>query len=164
MSFKIKTIMCAIDLSENSERVLMAAVREAAAHDAEVQLLHIIPSFDPSMAIPIVSFMGETRFSQLMEEKKEETEAAIRKKIDDLKNKMLENEPDGGKDRIKDIHVYEADVVIEILDMAKKLKADMLVMGTHGKGITEHAFVGSVARKVLRRISVPVLLIPGTVR
>jgi nucleotide-binding universal stress UspA family protein len=164
MSFKIKTILCAIDLSENSEGVLMAAVKEAAAHDADVQLLHIIPSFDPAMAIPIVSFMGETRFSQLMEEKKEEAEAAIRKKIDDLKNRMLENEPDGGKDRIKDVHVYEGEVVIEILDMVKKLEADILVMGTHGKGITEHAFVGSVARKVLRRIDVPVLFVPGTVR
>jgi nucleotide-binding universal stress UspA family protein len=77
---------------------------------------------------------------------------------------MLENEPDGGKDRIKDIHVYEGEVVIEILDMVKKLEADILVMGTHGKGITEHAFVGSVARKVLRRIDVPVLFVPGTVR
>ncbi len=164
MSFNIRTILCAIDLSENAELVLMAAVREAAAHDAQIQLLHIIPSFDPAMAIPIVSFMGETRFSQLMEEKKEETEAAIREKIVDLKNRMQENEPDGGTERITDIHVYEGDVVIEILDMAKKLKADILVMGTHGKGITEHAFVGSVARKVLRRTNVPVLLIPGAAR
>ncbi len=164
MSFNIKTILCAIDLSENAELVLMAAVREAAAHDAQIQLLHIIPSFDPAMAIPIVSFMGETRFSQLMEEKKEETEAAIREKIVDLKNRMLENEDDGRTERITDIHVYEGDVVIEILDMAKKLKADILVMGTHGKGITEHAFVGSVARKVLRRTNVPVLLIPGAAR
>lgn len=164
MAFNIRTILCAIDLSENSELVLMAAVREAAAHDAQIQLLHIIPSFDPAMAIPIVSFMGETRFSQLIEDNKEETEAAIREKIDDLKNRMLENGDDGGTERIMDIHVYEGDVVIEILDMAKKLKADILVMGTHGKGITEHAFVGSVARKVLRRTNVPVLLIPGAAR
>ncbi|UCE78977.1 MAG: universal stress protein [Nitrospiraceae bacterium] len=164
MSFKIKTILCAIDLSENSELVLMAAVREAAAHDTEVQVLHIIPSFDAAMAMPIVSFMGEKRFSQLMEEKKKETEATIRKKIDNLKKRMLENEPGGGIDRIKDIHVYKGDVVIEILNMATRLKADILVMGAHGKGITEHTFVGSVTRKVMRRIRVPVLLIPGAVR
>ena len=44
--------------------------------------------------------------------------------------------------------------------MTDKLKADMVVLGTHTKGITQYSFMGSVAKKVLRRINVPVLLVP----
>jgi len=40
------------------------------------------------------------------------------------------------------------------------VKADMVVMGTHGKGWLVHAFLGSEAEKVLHRIKIPVLIIP----
>jgi len=33
-------------------------------------------------------------------------------------------------------------------------------MGTHGKGIMRHAFLGSVTKKVLRRVRKPVFIIP----
>ena len=164
MSFKIKTILCAVDLSENSDQVLSASIAEARVHDARIQLLHIIPSFDAAMAVPIASFMGEDRFSELINEKKEETVAAIRERVDKLNKETQENDPRGGTERIKDIHVYEGDAVIEILNMIDKLGADMLVMGSHGKGITEHTFVGSVARKVLKRVNIPVLLVPSVAR
>ena len=164
MSSKIKTILCAIDLSANSALVLTAAIREALAHDARIQLLHIIPSFDTAMAMPIVSFMGEDRFSELIKEKKAETEASIRARIDELKKTMPESDLKGETGRIEDLHVYEGDAVIEILNMTDKLKADMLVIGTHGKGFTEHTFVGSVARKVLKRVHIPILMVPSVAR
>jgi nucleotide-binding universal stress UspA family protein len=65
------------------------------------------------------------------------------------------------RNRIADIHVLQGDPVIEILDTTKSLNADMLVMGTHAKGITEHTFMGDVAHKVLKRTRVPVLLVPA---
>jgi hypothetical protein len=33
-------------------------------------------------------------------------------------------------------------------------------MGTHSKGFLTHAFLGSVAQKVLDRVKIPVLIIP----
>ncbi len=164
MSLNIKTLLCAIDLSSHTEHVITAAIEEARAHDARIQLLHILPSFDSAMAVPIVSFMGEDRFTQLKNEKKEETIAAIRKKIDELHTGINEKDPKGGTGRIEDIHVYEGDPVVEILNMTNKLHADMLVMGSHGKGTSEHTFVGSVARKVLKRAKVRVLLVPAVER
>jgi nucleotide-binding universal stress UspA family protein len=35
-----------------------------------------------------------------------------------------------------------------------------VIMGSHGKGLLAHAFLGSVAAKVLNRIKVPVYIIP----
>jgi nucleotide-binding universal stress UspA family protein len=43
---------------------------------------------------------------------------------------------------------------------AKKIGADLIVLGTHGKGITKQLLVGSVSESVLRNSQCPVLLIP----
>lgn len=47
----------------------------------------------------------------------------------------------------------------EIVKAAKKEKAQMIVMGTHGHGILGRAILGSVAQNVLTQIELPVLLV-----
>ena len=147
-------------MAPSSGRVLLRSLVEAEAHDAKVHVLHIIPSYDAAMATPIVSFMGEDKFRKLVEEHKDETTEAIKAEIQTLKEKVLNDQLKGAVDRIADIHVYEGDPELELLNMTDQLKADMVVLGTHTKGITQYTFVGSVARKVIRRIKVPVLLVP----
>jgi nucleotide-binding universal stress UspA family protein len=49
----------------------------------------------------------------------------------------------------------------EILKKADDLHCDLIVMGTHGKGIVGQAFFGSVAKRVLRRVRKPVFIIIG---
>ncbi len=48
----------------------------------------------------------------------------------------------------------------EILRKADKLNCDVILMGTHGKGIVNQTFLGSMAKKVLRRTRKPVVIIP----
>jgi nucleotide-binding universal stress UspA family protein len=48
---------------------------------------------------------------------------------------------------------------VEIVKAAKKEKAQMIVMGTHGHGILGRAILGSVAQNVLTQIELPVLLV-----
>ena len=160
MSYGIKNILCCIAMAPSSGGVLLRALIEAEAHEARVHILHIIPSYDYAMATPIVSFMGEEKFEKLIEEHKDETTAAIKAQILLLKEQIVTEHLEGSVDRIADIHVYEGDPELEVLNMTDKLKADMVVLGTHTKGITQYTFMGSVAKKVLRRINVPVLLVP----
>lgn len=47
----------------------------------------------------------------------------------------------------------------EILRMARKEKAHMIVMGTHGHGLISRALMGSVAQKVVADADIPVLLV-----
>lgn len=47
----------------------------------------------------------------------------------------------------------------EIVKAAKKEKANMIVMGTHGHGILGRALLGSVAQSVLTHCDIPVLLV-----
>ena len=47
-----------------------------------------------------------------------------------------------------------------ILKEAKRVGADLIIMGTHGRGAVFNLIVGSVAHAVVRDTSVPVLLVP----
>jgi nucleotide-binding universal stress UspA family protein len=49
--------------------------------------------------------------------------------------------------------------VQEILRAAKREKAHMIVMGTHGHGLLSRALLGSVAQRVLSDCDIPVLLV-----
>jgi nucleotide-binding universal stress UspA family protein len=46
-----------------------------------------------------------------------------------------------------------------IVDRAKRMQADMIVIGTHGRSGLPHMLLGSVAEKVLRAVSCPVLTV-----
>lgn len=52
----------------------------------------------------------------------------------------------------------------EILAQAKRLRSDLIVMGSHGLSGLQKAFFGSTTEQVLRKSNVPVLAIPPSVR
>ena len=56
--------------------------------------------------------------------------------------------------------VREGSAAAEILDQAAGMKADLLVIGTHGRSGFERLVLGSVAEKVLRKASCPVMTVP----
>ncbi len=156
----INKILCCIAMGPNAEWVLLHALQEAAVHDAKVEILHIIPVYDATMATPIVAFMGEEKFRQLAEEYKEETTEAIKREIEELKDTIIRGHFDESVDAIRNIHVFEGDPELEILHMADQLGVDMLIMGTHSKSLSQYTFMGSVAKKVLKRARIPMLLVP----
>ena len=56
-------------------------------------------------------------------------------------------------------HVEESHPGEVISEMATKLEADLIVMGTHGRRGLERALMGSVAREVANTATVPLLLV-----
>jgi nucleotide-binding universal stress UspA family protein len=50
--------------------------------------------------------------------------------------------------------------VEEILKAGDEEGCDLIVLGSHGKGFLQHAFLGSVSRSVLERTQKPVFIIP----
>ena len=54
--------------------------------------------------------------------------------------------------------MVDGDCISCILDLARKLKADLLVVGSHGRGGVPRAILGSVAEGLLRRSEIPVLV------
>ena len=58
------------------------------------------------------------------------------------------------------IEVVEGYPADEIPSKADKLNCDVIIMGTHGKGFLKHSYFGSTSKKVLRRVRIPVFIIP----
>ena len=67
--------------------------------------------------------------------------------------------PDGVEVRT---HVHEgSNVALVLAETARKLEADLIVMGTHGRTGFAHVFLGSVAERLLRSAPCPVLVVPA---
>jgi nucleotide-binding universal stress UspA family protein len=93
------------------------------------------------------------------ENEKKEMKKYIQEKLEAFCRREVKDNPTF-MGRVASIEVLDGDPAGEILQKVDEIRADMVVMGTHGKGLLAHAFLGSVAEKVLHRIKIPVFIIP----
>jgi len=154
-----QNILIATDLTPNSEYAFKHAVLLARHSEAKIHLLHIIPEVDANFRSYVSAVMGEGRLEKFEKQQEEEACAEIKKELGEFTRLELANDP-GDFRNIASIEVYHGHPVSQILQAAERHKADVIVMGTHGKGVLEHTFLGSVTEKVLRRSKRPVFVIP----
>lgn len=60
---------------------------------------------------------------------------------------------------VDDIRVPKGKPHVEILKTAKEIKADMIVIGTHGHNLFQDSLIGSTARRIVKDSKIPVLVI-----
>ena len=148
---EIKRILYTTDLSPNSAYALRYAINSANKHDAGIIILHVVEEMAP--------FFDEERLKVISETKIAEAMDRIRKRLKIFCDRELKDDPESA-DRVVSIEVCQGYPPEEILRKADELNCDVIVMGTHGKGIIRHSFLGSAAQKVLRRVRKPVFIIP----
>lgn len=56
-------------------------------------------------------------------------------------------------------HVGVGELAATILDYARDKNCDLVIMGTHGRGVFKGALLGSVAARVLHQATIPVLFV-----
>ena len=165
---KIKKILYTTDLSKNSAYAFRYAINSAKQHGADIYILHILEiRFLPLGMPPAEEETGMLFEGPLLVERLSEhqTKQIMRAK-EVIQTRLLEfcrRELQGNEallKRVVSIEIVEGDPAAQILRKADELEADIVIMGTHGKGILAHAFLGSVAQKVLQRIKIPVFVIP----
>lgn len=139
---EIRNILCPVDLSDTSARALAYARMLAGWHDATLTALHVV-----WLGIPPVPPSGVPSF--LTDAQQQEFEADLRTFIDGPKNA-----------RPVDAVVLHGPIVAQVLREAKRLPADLIVMGTHGIGGFERLVLGSVTEKLLRKAECPVFTVP----
>jgi nucleotide-binding universal stress UspA family protein len=158
----IKNILYATDLSKNSAYAFRYAVNSAQKHDARIHLLHVFERLSPAAEKMIEIQVEQSQFEELKRKWDHQKEIQIQRIQDRLREfarRELGNEAQA-LNRVASIVVVEGAPEVEILRKMKELDCDILIMGTHSHGIVDHAFLGSVAEKVLRRINKPVFVIP----
>ncbi|MGD9134397.1 MAG: universal stress protein, partial [Desulfobacterales bacterium] len=83
----------------------------------------------------------------------------VKKRLEIFSEKELADDSEAA-DRVQRIEICEGYPAEAILQKAKELDCDEIIMGTHGKGIVANTFLGSVTKRVLRRTRKPVFIIP----
>ena len=152
---KVKTILYASDLSKNSAYAYQYALSCAEKYDAMINIVHIIEDMGPWARSIVEGYLPEGHHAKIMKELKQQIEDRLRVFCDSHADESPECVM-----RVNSISVYEGNPAEEILKQAKKLGADLIFIGSHGKGSSMHPFFGSVAKKVAGLSRIPVVVVP----
>ncbi len=159
MGFKMEKILVAKDLSEQSSEVIRYALELAAKFHAQVYVLHVMPTVDSSVLNMVAMTMGADKLAKLNAQNEAEVAEKTRQQLHDI----IKTEAALLKEDLLHpplVEVHHGEPVAMILDVAERLKVDMIVIGSHSKGKLHYAFLGSVATKVLDKSHRPVVMVP----
>ncbi len=141
MDIRIKSILVPVDFSVAADFAFQYALAIADRHGAAVELLHVTEVSAYSNEEPLE---GDEHY----EAYEERLMGYLRKMIASAKT---------------DIPI-EANLItgvpyVEIVNRAKAWPANLIVIGTHGRTGMKHLLIGSVAERVIRTASCPVLTV-----
>lgn len=142
-----QNILVPTDFGEASQHATDLALTMALRFDAKVTLLHVA-------ALPPYYYSA---YAEGLAFPVEEMETRARTMLQDAQAKVLKQYR-----KVETLLVASEQPWQQILDSAKTVGADLIVMGTHGRRGLSRVVLGSVAEKVVRHATLPVLIAPGT--
>jgi nucleotide-binding universal stress UspA family protein len=134
-------ILVPTDGSPEVDAVIDHAAGLAAAHDAALDALYVVNTAG------YAGLPGDGAIGGLDALMNEQGEAA------------LERAAEHAGDRLSERVLVEGTPSAEIVDYADETGCDLIVMGTHGRGGIDRLLLGSVAERVVRTSSIPVLTV-----
>jgi nucleotide-binding universal stress UspA family protein len=152
---KMNKVLIALDYNPTAQKVAETGYSLAKALKAEVTLLHVTtdPVFYATSGFsPIMGFEGYVNMSPKLMESVDGMKDASLQYLDRIRQHL-------GDKNIK-TKVKEGDFADAILETAKELHSDLIVMGSHSQKWLENIVMGSVTEKVLNHSKTPLFIIP----
>lgn len=139
----VRRILVPVDFSAATNPALRYATRFAESFGATVYPVYVIES------------IGALKEAQIIGERAdmEAAKATMRAKLAELANEEIEELVPVFPD------VEEGRPAEKIVALARKHRADLLIISTHGRTGLKHTLMGSVAEEVVRRAPCPVLVV-----
>jgi len=156
---QVKKILFVTDFSKSSVYAFRYAVLMSELTKAPITIVHVRPGMDPVGEIPVIIHLGEETYRKLTEEKRGEIIQMIKNRLEEFIQRELADDPERER-RVSSIEVLDGDPAAVILDMAEHENFDLIVMGSHGKEVVRHTFLGSTAQRILRHTRKPVVVVP----
>ena len=147
----IKRILVPTDFSEPAAAAVKWATTLALEFDGQLYLLHVVP--EPYM-YPWGTELSTFPVSDILTQSERAAEQHLLR---------LADAAGMPKTRVVTRSVIGTPVD-QILTVIAQDKIDLVVLGTHGRGMVGHLLLGSVAERVVRRSPVPVLTVHGDAR
>jgi nucleotide-binding universal stress UspA family protein len=142
----VKRILIPTDFSDTSSEALSTAIAFARAFAAKIDLIHVF--VEPTYVLPPPVEMATFPFDM------GELLAKFRACLDGERQRIA------AADIPVEALMISGRAAPEIVAHAKKIAADLIVMGTHGRSGFQHALLGSVAERVVHHARCPVLVVP----
>lgn len=142
----LKTVLVATDFGEPSAAALNYGRDLARSYGAALHVVHVAENV-------LARYAGDGSLALLPQLQKEVEESA-RKQLAELVTDEDRRQLHAKAEVLTALGPADA-----IIEYAKSHKADIIVMGTHGRGALAHLLVGSVAERVVRTAPCPVLTV-----
>lgn len=153
----MKKVLIALNYNPTAQKVAESGYLLAKTMGAEVTLLHVIADetyysgYSIIETIPTTGIMGinEKDSAHLFNGGLKE---AMKHFLEKSKNHL-------GDDSIKTL-IKEGAFEETILNTAKKLHIDIIVMGSHTRKWLEKVILGNISEKILQHSTIPLLIVP----
>jgi nucleotide-binding universal stress UspA family protein len=141
---EFKRILCPVDFSDSSIRALAHAEALARWYEAQLTVLHVVPTFEPiqvqaELGVPVQIVNPMPR------------EEVVRQMRPFLERAGVSSEAQ--------LIAEAGDPRTTIVDQALTTRADLIVIGTHGRRGFTRLLLGSVAETVLHEAPCPVMTV-----
>jgi nucleotide-binding universal stress UspA family protein len=140
----VKTIICAVDFSEGSERAVEQGAALAKVMGANLELLHVYQL--PVLALPDGVVTASPEFIARLITQAQDA-------LDAHRTRLAE------QGVLATTNLVEGNPIERIVERASQSAASMLVLGTHGRSGFKRFMLGSTAERVVRLATVPVLTV-----
>jgi nucleotide-binding universal stress UspA family protein len=141
----LKNVLVATDFSEPSANALAYGRDLARSYDATLHILHVTENVLMRYS-PEIGFAVPDLQADLDKAARRELDALIT--ADDVKTLRVVPALESATNPATAINAY-----------AKAHEIDLIVVGTHGRGVVKHFLMGSVAERVVRTAPCPVLAV-----
>ena len=165
---EFKKILYATDLSESGRAAFNYAASLTNRYNAELSIIHVVEE-NPDLLKNLSSYMSKELWEEIKNSNLQEArEILFARKRDNVAIKecvgqYCENiQPaSSGEPYVTYQIIVKAGNPVEcIINEATAGNFDLIVMGRHGHGTLKDSMLGDTARRVLRRATIPTLLVP----
>jgi len=143
----MKTIVAAVDLSQVTAAVVRTGGALAKGLDATLWLVHV--------AAPEPPFVGYDVGPQSVREQVAAQIRSIHRQLQEIEKDLQDQGVRGTA------LLVQGPIVEKIQEETARLKADLLVIGSHGHGALYHLVLGSVSNALVKAATCPVVVVPA---
>lgn len=137
--FKLKEILVPVDFTECTEKALAYAVPLARQFGATVTLLHVLEH----------AFVPATEFGMLVDV---DVSKDVLRELEQIRDRVAQQV----KCRLL---MRQGGAELEIINAAKEMECDLIILGTHGRTGLDRLLLGSTAEKVVRKAGCPIFVV-----
>jgi len=142
---KLKKVLVPTDFSDSARHAFTYGVSFAREYKAELVLLHVVEN----LTVGYASDLFPVPMAEVFQEISGYAKAELQKLAGEAKQKGV----------VVTELVAQGKPSAEIIRHAAENAVDMIVLGTHGKGMLDQALFGSTTERVVRRAPCPVLTV-----